>query len=126
MKIIITCLLLYYLTSTTFSQEVVQEYEMKTYYLVLLYRGENIDMDSLEVKKIQADHMENIGRLAKEKKLVIAGPFLHGGELRGIFIFDVLSMEEAEELCKSDPAIIAGRLRYEIYPWLSAKGSTLP
>jgi uncharacterized protein len=126
MKTIITCLLLLFITSTAFSQEEEPEYEMKTYYLVLLYRGENRDMDSLEVKKIQAGHMENIGRLAKEKKLVIAGPFLHGGELRGMFIFDAESMEEVEELCKTDPAIIAGRLRYEIYPWLSARGSTLP
>jgi uncharacterized protein len=126
MKLVLSSLLLVFFASQIFSQGEEPEYEMKTYYMVFLYRGENRDMDSLEVKKIQAGHMENIGRLAKEKKLAIAGPFLHGGDLRGIFIFDVASMEEAEELCKTDPAIIAGRLRYEIYPWLSARGSTLP
>ncbi len=102
------------------------EYEMKTYYMVFLYKGPTRDQDSLEVEKIQQGHMNNIERLAKEKKLAIAGPFLHDGDLRGIFIMDVDSQEEAEELVKTDPAIISGRLRYEIYPWMSARGSTLP
>jgi hypothetical protein len=55
----------------------------------------------------------------------MAGPFGHNGELRGIFVYDVDTQEEAEKHAKSDPAIQAGRLRFEIYPWWCAKGTTL-
>jgi uncharacterized protein YciI len=124
MKFLIISLLF---CSVVFSQEETEpQYEMKTYYMVFLYKGPNRDQDSVEVQRLQKGHMDNMSRLAKEKKLVIAGPFLHDGDLRGIFIFDVATQEEVEELCKSDPAIIAGRLRYEVYPWMSARGSTLP
>ena len=126
MKFIFLALL--FLTGIVYSQqeEKEPEYDMKTYYMVFLYKGPVRDQDSVEVQRLQQGHMDNIKRLAKEKKLVIAGPFLHDGDLRGIFIFDVSTQEEAEKLCNSDPAIIAGRLRYEIYPWMSARGSTLP
>ena len=119
-------LFLFTVVSAFPQEEQKPKYEMKTYYLVLLYKGPVRDQDSSEVQKIQKGHMDNIERLAGEKKLAMAGPFLHDGDLRGLFIFDVSSQEEAEALCKTDPAIISGRLRYEIYPWMSARGSTLP
>lgn len=61
--------------------------------------------------------MENITRLANEGKLVLAGPFLDNGELRGIYIFNVKSVEEARQLTASDPAIKTGRLTMELHPW---------
>ena len=50
-------------------------------------------------------------------QLVLAGPFLDDGDIRGIYIFAVQSIEEAEELTSSDPAIQAGRLVMELRPW---------
>ena len=99
------------------------KYEMKTYQMVFLYKGENRNQDSLEVEKIQAGHMANIQRLADEGKLIVAGPFLDDKDLRGIFIFDSESEAEVKALVESDPAIMAGRLRYEIHPWMTAKGT---
>ena len=99
------------------------KYEMKTYQMVFLYKGENRNQDSLEVEKIQAGHMANIQRLADEGKLIVAGPFLDDKDLRGIFIFDLESEVEVKALVETDPAIIAGRLRYEIHPWKTAKGT---
>jgi len=61
--------------------------------------------------------MDNITRLAEEGKLVLAGPFLDTGETRGIYIFNVETIEEAEELTSTDPAIKAGRLIMELHPW---------
>jgi uncharacterized protein YciI len=61
--------------------------------------------------------MENIGRMAKEGKLVLAGPFLDDGQLRGIYIFNVETIAEAEALTNTDPAIKAGRLVMELHPW---------
>jgi len=96
---------------------------MQTYYFVLLYRNENapqIPEDS--VNAIFAGHMANITRLHEEKKMPLAGPFLDDTPLRGIFILQAASMEEARALCDSDPAIQAGRLRAEIHPWYGARG----
>jgi|ERR1041385_1057795 uncharacterized protein YciI len=103
-----------------------EKYEMKTYYMVFLLKGPHRDQDSVTAGKIQEAHLANISRLAKEGKLAIAGPFLDDGNLRGIFILVANSLEEAKKLCETDPAIQAGRLNYEIHPWLSARGSKLP
>ncbi|MCB0503762.1 MAG: hypothetical protein KDD32_13855, partial [Bacteroidetes bacterium] len=70
-----------------------------------------------EAIALQKAHLDNIGRLAEEGKLVVAGPFLDEGELRGIYIFNVETMEEAKALTESDPAIQAGSLVMELKPW---------
>jgi len=117
------------LTYLWLSQEVLAQeneepkYEMKTYQMVFLYKGSNRNQDSLEVEKIQAEHLANIKRLADEEKLIVAGPFLDDKDLRGIFIFDVETEEEVRDLVETDLAIKTGRLRYEIHPWMTAKGT---
>lgn len=99
------------------------KYEMKTYQMVFLYKGPNRDQDSTETMRIQEEHMANIQRLGDEGKLIVAGPFLDDKDLRGIFVFDSESEEEVKDLVETDPAIIAGRLRYEIHPWMTEKGT---
>lgn len=103
------------------------KYEMKEYFLVLLMRGNNAEkMDSASLAKIQAGHMAHIQQMANDKKLAIAGPFLENDTLRGIFILDVPSREEAIKLCQEDPAVKAGRLKFSVRKWMSAKGQCLP
>ena len=53
----------------------------------------------------------------KDGKLVVAGPFFGNGDLRGLYIFNVKTIEEAEALTNSDPAIQAGSLIMELHPW---------
>ena len=113
-----------YLSSAVLAQEEERpKYEMKTYQMVFLYKGENRNQDSTEAMKIQEGHMANIQRLADEGKLIVAGPFLDDKDLRGIFIFDVETEAEVKELVETDLAIKTGRLRYEIHPWMTAKGT---
>ena len=47
----------------------------------------------------------------------LAGPFFGDGDIRGIYIFNVQSVEEAEALTNSDPAIKAGSLVMELKEW---------
>ncbi|MBS1772653.1 MAG: hypothetical protein JST82_07330 [Bacteroidetes bacterium] len=101
------------------------EYEMKQYYFVMLTKGarRNEITDTAIINKIQQGHLANIGRLAKEGKILVAGPFGDDSNWRGIFIFDCETVEEVEKLLQSDPAVSAGRLDYEIHPWWTAKNS---
>ena len=100
---------------------------MKTYVMAFLKAGPNRNRPREEAAKLQAAHRANINRLAKEGKLVLAGPFADDGELRGIYIFDVKTVAEAEELTKTDPAIQAGQLVMELHPWYATAGlMTIP
>src|SRR5262245_44581838 len=78
---------------------------MKVYVMAFLKSGPNRDRPREEAQKLQAAHRANINRLAREGKLVLAGPFESSGDLRGIYIFDVRTVAEAEALTKTDPAI---------------------
>lgn len=95
------------------------EYGMKTYVMALLSAGENQDLDSLEKIEVQRGHMDNISRLAEDGKLVLAGPFYNNpnSQLSGIYIFNVSTIAEAEELTKTDPAIQKGALKMELLLW---------
>ena len=93
------------------------DYGMKKYVIAFLKKGPNRDLSEQEANDLQAEHMKNIGKMADEGKLVLAGPFLGEGDLRGIYIFDVQSLQEAEELTNSDPAIKAGSLIMELHEW---------
>lgn len=100
-------------------------YVMKQYFLVMLNSGPNRDQDSATAAALQAAHMANIGRLADEGKIMVAGPTGGDTDLRGIFIFDAESQAEVDSLLLTDPAIAAGRMSTTVYPWWTAKGTTL-
>jgi uncharacterized protein YciI len=96
--------------------------EMKRYWLVLLQKGPNRNQDSISAEKIQAAHMANINRLAKEGKLIMAGPIGIEDDLRGIFIMNCADSTEVESFVKTDSAVITGRLIMKYYPWWTMKG----
>ena len=98
------------------------DYGMAQYVMAFLKKGPNRPTDPDEAAKLQAAHMENIGKLAEEGKLALAGPFLDDGEIRGIYIFNVTSIEEAKALTETDPAIQAGSLVMELHPWYGSAG----
>jgi uncharacterized protein YciI len=98
------------------------EYGMKKYIMAFLYRGPNQGLDSARKAELQRAHLQNITRLAGEKKLIVAGPFFGNGDLRGIYIFDVQSIAEAEALTNTDPAIREGSLKMELLEWYGSAG----
>lgn len=106
----------------SFDSELAQElnaddYGMRRYVMAFLKAGPNRDLDPDTARELQQAHMDNINRMADEGSLILAGPFLDDGQIRGIYIFDVESIEEARELTQSDPAVQAGRLEMELHPW---------
>ncbi len=98
------------------------DYGMRKYVMALLKEGPNREQDSTTAAQLQRAHLDNITRMAEAGKLVIAGPFFDDWEVKGIYIFAVETIEEAEELTNSDPAIKAGRLIMELHPWYGSAG----
>lgn len=97
-------------------------YGMRKYVMAFLKKGPNRTADSVEAARLQAAHMANIGRMAEAGKLALAGPFFGDGDLRGIYIFNVETIAEAEALTNSDPAIEAGSLVMELKEWYGSAG----
>ena len=93
------------------------QYGMHKYVMAFLKAGPNRNQDSTTAAQLQRAHMDNIFRMAEEGKLVVAGPFMDKGDIRGIYIFNVETVEEARALTETDPAIEAGRLVMELHPW---------
>ncbi|MGV2452602.1 UNVERIFIED_CONTAM: YciI family protein [Ralstonia mannitolilytica] len=95
------------------------KYGMKPYTIVMLTSGTTKIEDKAKMGELMKGHMSNIGKLANEGKIVVAGPFLEKNKenYRGMFIFNTKSKEEAEQWVKTDPAVQAGVFSYEIFPW---------
>ena len=89
---------------------------MRSYVFVMLKNGKT-KLDDARRKELIDGHMKNIGRLAEAGKLVLAGPFMDDKDWRGIYIFDVRTVEEAEKLVLTDPAIKEGVFEVELHPW---------
>jgi uncharacterized protein YciI len=111
-------LLIFILASLFFTPSIAQE---KKYTVVFL----NKKADAEKIAKEQSDklmegHMANINKLAKEGKLLAAGPFEGGG---GLFILNTTSQEEAKSWLSSDPGIMANRWNVELLPYQPRIGS---
>ncbi len=99
---------------------------MEIYYLRLLKRGPLwTPEETPEVEQLQMAHLAYGHKLRESGKLILNGPVLDNGELRGVGIFRVSSLEEAHALSNADPSVQAGRLASEIHPWMIHKGVLL-
>ncbi len=92
---------------------------MKTYVLVILKTGpKDGDFKGKERDDIFAGHMANINRLADAGTLAVAGPFVKNDKgYRGLYIFNVKTIEEAQPIVETDPAVKAGILIPDMTLW---------
>ncbi len=94
------------------------DYGMKQYVFVILKTGTNTTTDKEFTSECFTSHMANINKLVEEKKLIVAGPmFKNEDNIRGIFILDVKTFEEANLLLENDKAIKEEILKAELYNW---------
>ncbi len=91
---------------------------MKMYVLVILKTGTNTTATKAETDSAFAGHMANMGKLVKENKLIVAGPFGKNDKtFRGLFILNTKSIDEAKEILATDPAYKAKLLDAELINW---------
>lgn len=94
------------------------DYGMKKYILVILKTGTNTTTDKVITDSLFTGHMNNIRRLVDLNKLIVAGPLgKNDFTYRGIFILNVTTLEEANELLETDPAIKEKLLTPELFNW---------
>jgi uncharacterized protein len=92
---------------------------MKMYVLCVLKTGpKDAEVKGKERQDIFAGHFANINKLADEGKLAVAGPFGKNDKTyRGLYIFNVATVEEAEKLVVLDPAVKAGVFVADMTLW---------
>jgi uncharacterized protein len=93
------------------------DFGMKNYTIAFLKKGPNRNLSKEETNKLQRAHLDNIHKMVENGVLLLAGPLLDDSNISGIYIFNIDSVEEAQKIAESDPAIKAGSLVLEIHPW---------
>lgn len=96
------------------------EYGMKSYIHVVLHTGpaDSEITDEAERSALFAGHFANMGKWADAGQLVLAGPFSdEGGTMRGLYIFNVPTVEDAMALVETDPTVEAGIFTAEYTPY---------
>jgi uncharacterized protein YciI len=93
-------------------------YGMRKYVLVILKTGPAKLTNKASIDSLFRGHMKNINQLVTLGKLIVAGPLQKNEQsYRGIFILNVLTIEEARALVATDPAIKSGLLSTELFNW---------
>lgn len=89
---------------------------MRQYIMCFLKTGP-LKVDDAKRAELMKGHFAMINRAAELGKLVVAGPFVDGGEFRGIYVFDVKTVEEAKALTETDPSIKEEYFKVEFVKW---------
>jgi hypothetical protein len=95
---------------------------MRSYVLVILKTGPNKMADGPDRTAMFKGHAANIGRLAAEKKLAVAGPLDGVDGWRGVFVFATGDIEEAKTYVATDPVIVNGEMVAEYHKFFSSAG----
>lgn len=90
---------------------------MKPYVLVILKTGPNKVPAGAERDAMFKGHFANMGRLAAEKKLALAGPLDGVDGWRGLFVLAVADIEEAKALVATDPVVMQGEMVAEYHKY---------
>jgi uncharacterized protein YciI len=91
------------------------------YFVAFLYKGPKFaaaPADSPERKANHEEHVAYIDRMLANGKLILYGPILDGGDLRGMYIFKAVTIEEAREWANEEPSVKIGMIEMRVYPWL--------
>lgn len=98
---------------------------MQEYFMAFLKKGKNRTQPKKVADSLQRLHLDHLGKMYKLGYADVSGPFGDLGDIRGITIYNVPTIEIADSLANADPMVKAGRLEIEIHPWWAAKGHSL-
>ena len=96
--------------------------ELTRYFVAFLHKGPQFNAlpeGSPERQEQHKNHVSYIEEMVKSGKMVTFGPFADAGDLRGMYIFKVSSLEEAQELANKEPSVKTGFIVMRVYAWYS-------
>jgi uncharacterized protein YciI len=89
---------------------------MKMYVLVIIKTGPKSEVSQAVRDSLMKGHMGFIGSMSDKGLLVMAGPLQKNErEYRGIYIFNVKSIDEAKAMTVKDPSIQSGYFDVEMF-----------
>jgi len=83
----------------------------KWLYVMFIERGKTYNKMT---KAVVERHVGNIKRLDDEGKLELCGAFRGYPGVAGMLILKVQSLDEAEEICRSEPLVLEGYATYKL------------
>ncbi len=98
---------------------------MQEYFMAFLKKGKNRTQSKEVADSLQRLHLDHLGKMYDLGYADISGPFGDLGDISGVTIYNVPTIEMADSLANADPMVKAGRLEIEIHPWWAAKGYSL-
>ncbi len=98
---------------------------MQEYFMAFLKRGKNRTQPKHVADSLQRLHLAHLKKMYELGYADISGPFGDLGDIRGVTIYNVPTIEIADSLANADPMVKAGRLEIEMHPWWAAKGFPL-
>ncbi|QHI37643.1 hypothetical protein IMCC3317_30240 [Kordia antarctica] len=98
---------------------------MQQYFMAFLKKGKNRTQNKQEADSLQRLHLDHLGKMYDLGFADISGPFGDLGDIRGITIYNVPTIEMADSLANADPMVKSGRLEIEMHPWWAKKGAPL-
>lgn len=96
------------------------ELGMRHYVLVVLKTGPHTMPAGPDRDAMFKGHFANIGRLAAEGKLAVAGPLDGVDGWRGLFILATADLDEARRLVEIDPVVARGEMVAEYHALYSS------
>ncbi|MFK7749194.1 MAG: YciI family protein [Kordia sp.] len=98
---------------------------MQQYFMAFLKKGKDSTQSNKTGDSLQRLHLAHLKKMYDLGYADISGPIGDLGDIRGITIYNVPTLEMADSLANSDPSVKAGRLQIELHPWWAAKGTSL-
>ncbi len=92
------------------------------YYFVMLLKGTKLDQDRAALTKMMEGHLDYMDKLGTERKSLVDGTFMDGGTWRGFLLVRAASVDEVKTIVDADPVVQAGRVVYEVHPWMTESG----
>ena len=91
--------------------------DMRNYFAGVMFAGpKRLARGTPEERELQMRHLAFNRKCAEEGKYKAFGPLMDGGEILAFSVVEVGSLEEAQALFDSDPAVQAGHARVEAHP----------
>lgn len=90
-----------------------------TYVVGIVKRGENWEQDSLRASELQEKHLKFLDNLIANNKLIASGPLTSSSDARGLYVFKVRTIKQAQALTAKDEAMSSGWIAMDFHVWKS-------